>query len=372
MGFGNLAGAALFLVLTPIMWFVYYTNSPRGAEEPVRLVVGLAAVLLLFRLTRTVGAGFFMGFLALTVLTGGRMTTIWWEELNPPIRRLTQPFSRWFRARTEHRAWIANRRGYPVDVKDGLMLLSNLHSGCVPSYTRPPGTPVPADVADIMRRPDCDRFKPFLFDDDAAYPQRYFASDSGWRWQYVRTGQDAHGEPNFRIVLRPDPQLELPGPILEVTGDGWYRIRESDSAPLRIFATPIPMMRRLRECVMLAASEAARNPRYPVLWEWLSQPSYIHGVCRDLDVRDEQDSPEGDHVTVVRPHGSPDPRASAWLHYRALAPDRFEIRARAFGRRYLLDADGTLHAASAAGSGAVTDGPPEPCEIDATVACHPR
>jgi hypothetical protein len=357
----------LFLAVTTVLWVLFYDNISVAAES-VLFMLAIVAGGLLFSRTRRMAAGFVLAFVVLTPFNPA-FTEIWWRHITDEVIGATRPLTRWIDRRQQFRAWVDSRKGHPVEVNDALVLVRNLYTGCIPSYTAAAQAgedAIPADVAAIFRKTDCDRFEPTLFESNASFPDRYFRSDTGWRWDYSRQGNSSE---RYRLVLRPDPLLELQGPIVEVTGDGWYRVRPSEGAPLTMIRTPVPMMTRLRECIPLAA--AAVEPRYyPVLWQFLSNPSYLRGVCRDLIVDEEQDSAEGDRVILVRRAGAePDPLGPTLLHYRVLSPGRFEIRAWSYGRRYLLDAEGVLHAASAPGPGRLEDGPPVPCEIEPRRAC---
>ena len=364
VGWANLFGAAVFISLTAVLWALFYDHID-AAKELILFLLAVVATGFLFRQTRRVAAGFVLAFAIMTPLNP-RFTRLWWEHIVREATRATRPLTRGVNAREQFRAWMDSRRGYPVELKDALVLIRNLQSGCVPSYSSLERAPAPTDVAAILRKTDCDRFEPMLVKSKATYPQRYYKSDTGWRWDYAR---DSDSNGGGRVVLRPDPLLGLPGPILEVTLDGWYRIRQSETAPLTMLRTPVPMMKRLRECIPLAAAEV--EPRYyPILWEYLSNKSYLNRVCRDLIVDEDSSVKEGGRIIfVTRAGAEPDPLGRTMLQHLALSPGRFEIRAWSFGRRYLLDADGVLHAANALGLGTMGDGPPLPCEIEPGRSC---
>jgi hypothetical protein len=363
LSLSTIVGVVLFLGLTFVIQLISWGKASDG-EAVATFCLAMLVLALIHPRTRKTAVAFVLTFVVLTPFDV-RYTKVWWSPVTSAIYRWTRPAARYIERGEKYRAWIEARKGHPVEVKDALVLLRNLNTGCIPSFNTLDDRTPPADVAAIFARPDCNRFEPSLYNSKAEYPARYYPSDTGWRWDYVRTDEPGG---RYRVTLRPDRLLELQGPILEVTGDGWYRIRASEKAPLKMLLTPIPLMRRVREC--MKAAEARADPANPIKWGFGSLPSFIRSVCKDLLVDSEQDSSEGDAVIRVRRvRAEPDVMVPTLVHYRERTQGRFELRGWSFGRRYLLDGDGVLHAASALGSGTLADGPPLACELDPGVEC---
>ena len=363
LSLSTIIGVVLFLGLTFVVQLIAWGKASDG-DAVAKFCFAMLVLALIHPRTRKTAIAFILTFAVLTPFEP-RFTKVWWSPVTNAVYRYTRPAARYVERGKKYRAWVDAMKGQPVEVSDALVLLGNLNSGCIPSFNSLDEKAIPPDVAGIFAKPDCNRFEPSLYDSQAEYPARYYPSDTGWRWDYVRTDA-ASGD--YRVVLRPDRLLELQGPIIEVTGNGWYRIRDSNSAPLRMLHTPIPLMVRVRECMKTA--EAAANPQYPIKWGYGSLRSFIQSTCRDLRVESEQDSSEGDASIRVRRAGTErDPMAEALIHYRERTEGRFELRAWSFGRRYLLDVDGVPHAASARGSGTPADGPPLACELEPGKAC---
>ena len=364
LSLSTIIGVVLFLGLTFVVELIAWSNH-NDADSMVTFCFGVLILALVYPRTRKMAIGFLLTFVVVTPIDS-RYTRVWWSPVTAAVYRFTRPAARWVERGEKYRAWVDARKGQPVEIKDALVLLMNLNTGCIPSFNSLDEKVIPADVAAILAKPDCDRFESSLFESKAQYPARYYPSDTGWRWDYARTDETSGG---YRVILRPDRLLELQGPIIEVTGNGWYRMRTSENAPLTMLRTPVPLMLRVRECMKTA--EAAQDPKNPIKWGFGSLPSFIQPVCRDLFVNSEQDSSEGDSVISVRRAGDePDVMFPTLLHYRERTEGRFELRGWSYGRRYLLDGDGVLHAASALGSATLADGPPLPCETEPRRACQ--
>ena len=364
LSLSTIIGVVLFLGLTFVIQLIAWGKASDG-DAVVKFCFAMLVLAFIHPRTRKAAIGFILTFVVLTPFEP-RYTKVWWSPVTTAIYVYTRPAARYIERGEKYRAWVDARKGQPVEVKDALVLLMNLNTGCIPSFNSLDDRTAPADVAAIFRRPDCaSRFESSLYDSKAQYPARYYPSDTGWRWDYVRTDESSG---SYRVTLRPDRLLDLTGPIIEVTGNGWYRVRAAEHAQPTMLRTPIPLMIRVRECMKTA--EAAADPKHPIRWGFGSLRSFIRGVCKDLVVDDEQDSSEGDAVIRVRRAGAaPDAIFPTLVHYREGTNGGFELRGWSYGRRYLLDADGVLHAASALGGGPLADEPPLPCELEPGKAC---
>jgi len=371
VGIGALAGAAVFIVATVLSFLPFEPSDASRSSVTVPVLLFVAATLVL-PATRAFAAGFMVA-LVLATFADAKATRHWWAPMRGLVMRVTRPM-RERQAREEHlAAWLAQNRGQSLRVSDALVLLSNLRGSCLGPLTRgDSGLGVPADLDGLLAYPMCEPYRTSTRREQLEWPQRYFEGDTGWRWEFERIAQPTlNAGPNFRVVLRPDSLLEHAGPVVEETGDGRIRVRERDGAPWHMVSTPVPTMRRIRECVLRAAAMADSAGDTTALFEYLADGYYARKACREISVTSSTTRDNGDRVLDIVPRSRPgqERAETGVVLFRMVGPRRFEVRGRAWGSRYLLDADGLPHVTTADRDAGVSDPAPERCEEDTSVAC---
>lgn len=171
--------------------------------------------------------------------------------------------------------------------------------------------------------------------------------DKGWRWETVKTSN------GYKVVVRPDPFLEQPGPIFEFGDDRLLVRREAPGALDFAIDSPIPAVAAYRECLEASGSdgcahlekdrgraETGRMGRVESQWVRLVNPETAHLLIR------------------LYPRGRQ-------------GEGSFALHIRARGRVYLYQYGDGWHVTNDRNTGIVTstDPPPEPCELDTSVPC---
>ncbi|MEX2152601.1 MAG: hypothetical protein WD825_04630 [Gemmatimonadaceae bacterium] len=314
------------------------------------------------RRARPVGKGFVIGFAALTLVMPPTVT-LWFGYPARVLKwNVIEPMKRRSDARKARHQEL-ERRPSPIGLQpplwNAVTHIGRLDSGCVRAL-RNRGVPPPVSEREMWRVPACTAERRNALGD-----QSISEGDDGWRWSLVASLADSTG---VRIILQPNSAIKLHGPIVELDG-GWLRIRDHDKAPYHTFSTPIPMMRRLRECLLLAASK--EPPANIPQWQFFPQSRAMRRACTDFTATSTRVTEAGDpNVLITLPNGISSPRFEhGELTLRVLAPGRFEIRGRAWERRYLLDADGKLHVSTGRRGAQVSDGAPSACELDIRTPC---
>lgn len=361
-------GAAAFVVLTLLALAAGLTDL---VVSVVIVLVSLAAALLTlwWRATRPLGIGFFAMLLVSTAFEWD-FSKIWWITVRSLVVAVTGPYLKSAEDRTRDRArlseWLAVRKGRPLALAPARDLVNRMNSCVVRIFP----DDVPPTQAELLAEPGCSSHRYWALGERDERSVLHGPDDHGWRWTYERLpGQTRLGGSNYRIVARPDPLLEVPGPIVERDGDGRILIRETEMAPRQTFYTPIPMMKRFRECVIAASRSRPANTKR---WPYLPESSEMQEACKEWRlVASTAITISGDRSYAVNLYPPSDsPRTSGHgILYRVLSPGRFELRSSSGLRRFLLDSDGNLHLTTENRDAEVSDGPPEPCELDITIAC---
>jgi|RhiMetdeSRZDD1v2_1073273.scaffolds.fasta_scaffold36819_1 aminopeptidase len=175
---------------------------------------------------------------------------------------------------------------------------------------------------------------------------RFDSGDKGWRWESVRTPR------GDKVVVRPDPLLEQPGPIFEFDDERLLVRREAPGAPDFAIDTPIPAVEAYRECLLASGADG----------------------CAHLE---KQRAPETRRMGPAESHWirlvNPD---TAHLRITLFPRGRyregpFELHITARGRVYMFQEGGGWHVTNNRSSGiAIAKDPsPEPCELDPKVPC---
>ena len=367
--FGRLAvfGVGAFVVATLLSLVVGISSIP-AAVVIMCVALGGALLSLLSSATRPLGVGFFAAWLVTSVFERD-FTILWWATVKGLFTGVTAPYQKSAQDRAKLSEWLAMRKGGAPSLGPGSDLVNQV-SDCV-DRSFPPDS-LPATQRDLLTDPACSTYRAWALGERDHRPL-YGRNDDGWRWTYETiVGKTRRGGTNYHFVARPDPLLKVPGPIIERDGDGRVLIRDNATAPWQVFSTPIPMMKRFRECV-IAANNA--RPADDKRWPYLPESGDMLRACRDWRlVPASAVSASGDHgydVNLYPPSVWPRITGHGIL-YRVLSPGRFEIRSRSGIRRYLLDGDGNLHLTTEDRDAEVSDGPPEPCELDITIACERR
>lgn len=352
------------------MWFIVVTfiASPfmRPAEVTIdydllgRTIV-IAAVAVAIPLTRGLGLGFFAAFV-LGSFNNSLGTRIWWQPFRSWYAQATRPAREKQKKQEATAAWMQRYRNGPLDIADAVRLLDQLRSDCL----RPP---LGHDLDEVLSQASCAHHRATTQREKLEWPSRYIEGDDGWRWHY-----ESLGESNYRIVLRPDSALQHQGPVVETTGDGLARIRDDDRSAWRVIYTPVPTLRRVRECVLAAARLAEAENNTTAKFDYLYEGWYAEHACPEFRMSSATTRENGDHVVQIK-RWSPRPGERAFVDvvlFRVVGPSRFEVRRASTSRSYLLDADGGLHVTADRRLPETTDPAPARCEEDASLSCTDR
>ena len=366
--FGRLAvmGAVTFVVITLVALLSLFSGV--AAPMVITLVTLACAIVAAFRsATRPLAVGFFAMLLVTSVFERD-FSMIWWIALKAIGGSAAAPYKRSAKERAKLAEWLALRKGRPLSLGPARTLLEHLGSrDCIGRFFPPES--IPATGRDLIAEPGCSIYRYFALGAPDERGVSYGDEDHGWRWTYERLPTRTRlGTPNYLLRARPDPQLEMPGPIVARDGDGRVLIRDTDKAPWQTFSTPIPMMKRFRECVSIAADST--HPTDVRRWTSLPESAAMQRTCKGWWLPPPT-TDDGDAVYDVRLQPpSTWPRISDHvILYRVLSPGRFEIRSLWGIRRYLLDADGNLHVTAENRWAEITDAPPESCELDIDITC---
>jgi hypothetical protein len=175
----------------------------------------------------------------------------------------------------------------------------------------------------------------------------YDGFDKGWRWQTVTSPR------GYRVVVRPDPLLQQPGPVFEFDDERLLVKRDSPDAPPFAVDSPLPAVEAYRQCISASSVDGCRHlerQRGPAE-KHRGGPADSHAIVlegtdgRPLDVR-------------LFPRGGYD-------------QGKFELHVAGRGRHYMfLEGDGWHVTNNPSTGGATSKSPrPEPCELDRTVPC---
>ena len=366
---GLVLGAVIFAALTI---FVTPWGSGRGVDDSsVFTIFAIAALLVIVPFTRSTGVGFFLALLVATIAFHPFWTEHWWQPIGRVVARATAPMRNAAQRKREKAEWLATWKGQPLDVNVAMFRAQQLSSGCLQKAmaNRAEGT-VPTAV-ELTTPDDCRGFRGDAADIAAEWPERFSKGDKAWRWTVTPSQTPSRwGTPGFVLTFRPESLLGLAGPIVEIDGQDVMRIRDTESSPWRIARTPIPMMQRLRDC-LLTVGATIENA---VQWSALPESSVTGAGCPNLMVTSggsfADDGGKQLEVSMKLPRDSgriwSEP---VWMSYTFLAPRKFELRASAHYRNFLLSADGTVHVTTELRPARTTDGPPLPCEVDPSVSC---
>lgn len=368
-----LLGAVLFAALTLLVtpWGSTGARPPTGELAVVMLVVLVLAVL---PWTRWVGLGFFAGLLLATVVLDGFFARIWWDVPARYVGRMMRPSRDAARRRAGQSSWVLLHRDAPMDVNGGAFRLYQLSEGMlrVGFAARTDGR-FPTAM-ELTEPEDYRGARGEALDiEDVEFPDRYGPGDMGWRWTLApSTTPSWRGQPGWLLTMRPDPVLKRDGPILELDGQELLRIREREGAPSRVLRTPIPLMRRMRECILAAGADAGADS---LRWKYLPGSVDTRRACRELLVEESGSVPAdgsmGIGIRTKLPAGGEQLWSEpTWLSYLYESPGRFQLRGSEHLRRYMLSADGTLHVTAGLREAQVTDPAPLPCEVDPAVRCE--
>jgi hypothetical protein len=366
LGTSGMLGAIAYIVFTFLSTPFINASEQQTNYDMLGKVLIFAVLTLVLPLTRGFGLGFFAAMLlgSANSVFGARQ---WWVPVEARIDQAIRPS----RERRLHKdstaAWFARHRGKELDVYDAAWLLSRVREDCLQG-------PVATNVDDLLSNPRCAIHRTTVQREKLEYPSRYGPGDNGWRWSYERLSDSSASDgPNYHIVLRPDSALEQSGPIVEERADGLARIRKDERSDWHVVSTPIPLMRRVRECVLLAAAMADAEQNTTVVDDYLYYGYYAVRVCRDITMSSSTTTETGDHVVDIKRHPPPNKREfPEGVLFRPVGKRRFEIRRQTVTRHYLLDADGGLHVTSEKRQAETTDPAPARCEEDTSLPCSDR
>ena len=175
----------------------------------------------------------------------------------------------------------------------------------------------------------------------------YDGFDNGWRWQTVTSPRGS------RVIVRPNPLLQQPGPVFEFDDDRLLVKRDAPDAPPFAVDSPLPAVEAYRQCLSASGVDGCRHlerQRGPAE-KHRGGPADSHAIAlegtdrRPLDVR-------------LFPRGGYD-------------QGKFELHVAGRGRRYMFLEGGDWHVTNNPNTSVVTSKspPPEPCERDPTVPC---
>ena len=352
--------------LVGAMWFigVTFVASPfmRPAEKTIdydllgRTII-IGAVLLVVPITRGFGLGFFAAFV-LGSFNNDLGTRVWWQPFRTWYADAMQPSRDKQKKREATEAWMQAHRD-SLELRHAVFLLEKIQSNCL-SRSHPP------NIDELLTEPSCSPYGRITLREKLEWPARYIQGDDGWRWSY-----ESLGDSNYRVIIRPDSVLKHKGPEIEMMIDGVARIRNNDQSEWHTVYTPVPTLRRVRECVLNAAAMAETENNKTAKFEFLYYGYYAEHACPEWRMNASTTRGNGDHVVEIkqwsrRPGDLP---FVALVLYRVVGERRFEVRKETLTRNYLLDADGGLHVTAERRPAEVTDPPPARCEEDSAIPC---
>ena len=347
--------------------------SPAAGFIVAILAIGVA--LTLVPLTRVFGLGFFSSLLVGSLISWGTFGEVWWKPIGRYSSEVSSARAEKQRPSKEQLAFVeAWGRGGALDTGRALSYAREIQIRCLePALPARAGAVLPTSM-ELTEHPACEHLRHDAYDIQATWPDRFsLEGDDAWRWTLSASEQPSYlGGPGFLLTIRPESLLARPGPVIEVDGRSVLTIRDSANGPSRIVESPVPAMRRLRECILLVGDslqDDVRGWRYVVM-----NNTRVHRKCEDIRLEHTSSVPweGGDPVRVkystVRLRRGQYPPAYE-ISYKFIEPRVFELHASTYRRRFLLSAAGTPHVTIEDRIAATTDGPPLPCEVDPAASC---
>ena len=172
--------------------------------------------------------------------------------------------------------------------------------------------------------------------------------DNGWRWESVKTPL------GYKVVVRPEPLLEQPGPIFEFDDERLLVRREAPGAPDFAVDTPIPAVEAYRDCLLASGCDGCAH------LEKERAPVKTGAIGRAESHRIRLLNPDTAHLLITLfPRGR-------------YGEGPFELHITGRGRVYMFQEGSGWHVTNNRSSGipTATDPPPEPCELFPSVPCH--
>ena len=364
--------------------------------EPIVWMAGTMIVLVaIFSIAFAGGARFAMGFvamwLALSAISGGLLFKLWVAPvylLAKAAHPLTAPIVEHHQAATRKDQWIATTRAQTLEPIHGVRLARAVQD-CVESYeAHDPAESYPSDVNFLLQ--SCANLSRDRATGATSDTTRYLLSvDRGFRWSYSPGAVDASGRVSrYTIRVEPDALLEKQGPIYTTDENGLLVEHVRKDAVGTAVGSPAMFMRDVRAC--LAQWPAERRRRREEMKDYYREPSPFDAAahaCPDVSERFRRVRSSDDVSLAVPIHerrGQFLDTASVFaLTYSVFdgATDAFELHAvpveegagriHSGVRRYLLDADGTIHVTREPRMATVEDPPVPQCELDQVTACGP-
>jgi hypothetical protein len=174
----------------------------------------------------------------------------------------------------------------------------------------------------------------------------YDGSDNGWRWQTVSPR-------DYKVIVRPDPLLQQPGPLFEFDNDRLLVKRDSPDAPPFAVDSPLPAVEAYRQCLSASGVDGCRH------LERQRGPAEKH-----------VGGPADSHAIVLEGTDGRPPDVRLFPR-GAYDQGKFELHVAGRGRRYMFLEGGGWHVTNNPKTRAPTSKSPqpEPCELDPTVPC---
>ena len=373
---GYVLGALTCLVLSLVFSLDRIKSFPNpsppaalGTYTPV--VLATAFVLLLVAAIgprgRSVGAGFLVTLLVLTIVSGGGCTSRWADPVAYNVQEIRWSLrDRRFAAQAEatEMRWRDSVRRSGLSANWGawrtLMMRRCLQVYADSSSRMPPDSLSIPSYGGLCRSPEAFH----------QGPQR------GYTTRYVPPAAGA----DYRLITTPLSVLALAGPIIELDERGIVTKRDSAQAPAYASFSPVATMHALRACLDSAFAAAGTPP--PTVHDLVQSR---RSPCAPLGLTpyygpSEARRTDENAVRVSLPVGAYGVEVVAFyiLEYVPIGarfPRKFDLHARPHHfpstglRSYLLTAAGALHATSENRAATPADPGPLECESSVRVAC---
>jgi hypothetical protein len=356
LGLGTLVGFILFVPLT-VAVTPWLGDAPLLSGSSALAILGFALVALVVPVSRSTAIGFFLGLALWSLPEQGVFTRVWRRPIGDAVARAARPALREWHARQEQRAALNARKLtlMPLDAGDAVILARHVAEQCV-------GDPASGSGCGVLRLLEAPT-------GPSPTPQlEETPGDRGWRWTIERSGRAHDG---YLVVVAPDPVLGAHGPVIAIDQDDVLTRQEAPGSPRYVVYSPVPAMRRVRECLLTTA--AAEHAGTVTDWQRVPFSDARRRACPGLDLKQPVPAAEGVQTLEV-PAATPEVpgRQEGRLYrlvYRVLEPGAFELRTAVWSRRFLLTSVGTLHVTHEPREARTSDGPPLGCEIDPRAPC---
>lgn len=209
----------------------------------------------------------------------------------PELKKAQEVQAREARQRAAEERWRDSLRTAGVDRAEGARR-TLYRFVCIDRFRAANGGRLPEDSAALARLQGCGNIDGY-----------YRPGRTGWRWRYTVTARGNTGAPSrFLIEEYPDTALGLLGPIYAIDEAGVIFERARPGTSPVAYASPLPALRALRECIAAAGEYVGEvyeqtGREYPVAT--LADIGKLRDkVCSEVGL-EEYVARSGDDSTIV-------------------------------------------------------------------------